>query len=100
MNRNNITIKHDQQHQMFSIKLNGGAASLQYDKPEENVLDITKTYVPESSRSNGLASLLVKHALDIAYSQSKYVIPSCSFAEDYIEKHPEYEELLYSNKGT
>jgi predicted GNAT family acetyltransferase len=83
---------------MFFIRLNGAAAHLKYDKPKENVWDIKETYVPEAARNNGLASQLVKHTLDIVNSQNILVIPSCPFVEDYVEKHPKYQNLLYSNK--
>jgi len=94
MNLDNIAIRHDQQHQMFFIKLNGGAAHLKYNKPKEDVWDIKETYVPESARSIGLVGLLVKHTLERANSQNKSVILSCPFAEGFIEKNPEYKDLL------
>ena len=86
MNHDNITIKHDQQHHMFFIKLNGGAAHLKYDKPKENVVNIKETYVPTSARNLGLASQLVKHTIKLANSQNQKVVASCPFAADYMKK--------------
>lgn len=97
MNHDNIAVRHDMQHQMFFIKLNGASAHVKYDKPKNDVLNIKETYVPEANRHNGLASHLVKHTLEFARSEGKHVIPSCPFTEDFIGKHAEYKPLVYNN---
>ncbi|MEQ8244497.1 GNAT family N-acetyltransferase [Fulvivirga sp.] len=87
MNHDNISIQHDQQNNMFYIRLNGSAAHLKYEKPKENVVNIKETYVPAAARKIGLASQLVKHTIQLAKSQNKQVVASCSFAKSYMKKH-------------
>jgi len=94
MKQSNIVVRHDQQHGMFYIKLNGSAARLNYSKPEMDVMNITKTHVPERSRNLGLGKRLVRHTLDFALSYNIKVIPSCSFVENYIKNNKEYSSIL------
>jgi hypothetical protein len=94
MELNNIAINHDLEHQMFFVRLQNGAAHLKYDKPEENVMKITETYVPKAFRDYGLAGHLVKHVLELARARNKNVIPDCPFAHNYIQKHPQYEDMV------
>ncbi len=94
MNLNNIAIKHDQEHQLFFVRLQNGAAHLKYDKNEADTIEIKETYVPEDSRNYGLAGHLVKHVLELSKAKKWNVVPECPFAESYIQKHPEYEQLV------
>ncbi len=94
MTKNTILVRHDLQHQMFVVKLNGGAARLKYNRPEKDVWEMKETYVPESFRNNGVAGQIVEHALDHAKRQNIKVIPTCPFVENYIDKHPRYEGLV------
>ncbi len=94
MNLNNIAIKHDQEHQLFFVRLQNGSAHIKYEKPEQDVIKITETYVPEDSRNYGLAGQMAKHVLDLAKAKKWTVIPECPFVESYIQKYPEYEQLV------
>jgi predicted GNAT family acetyltransferase len=45
----------------------------------------------------GIASRLVKGALDDARRQGLKVVPLCSFVAAYIDRHPEEQDLLASD---
>lgn len=94
MKAQNLNIKQDMQHQIFFVRVKGGNAYLKYEKPKEDVLDYKETYVPESSRNQGVASGLVKYALEYANSRNLSVTPSCPFVSNFIEKNPEYKSTL------
>jgi predicted GNAT family acetyltransferase len=57
-------------------------------------LDLVHTEVPAVYQGQGLAGKLAKAALDWARTQGFKVIPSCSYIKGYIDKHPEYTDLL------
>ena len=42
----------------------------------------------------GASFLFIKVALDDARSEGKKVVPACSYVADYIDRHPEYADLL------
>ncbi|MBR0817829.1 GNAT family N-acetyltransferase [Bradyrhizobium liaoningense] len=55
---------------------------------------ITHTETPRALRGRGIASELVKGALDLIRRDGKKVIAGCGFVVDYLERHPEEADLL------
>jgi hypothetical protein len=45
-------------------------------------------------RGRGIASELVKDALELIRADGHKVIAGCGFVVDYLDKHPEYRELM------
>lgn len=58
-------------------------------------LTITHTWIAESHRGQGLASLLIRHALDDIRTKGVEVSNYCPIVASYIEKNPEYGDLLH-----
>jgi predicted GNAT family acetyltransferase len=54
----------------------------------------THTEVPAKLEGRGLASRLIKAALADARHSGLKVLPLCTFVADYIERHPEEQDLL------
>jgi len=50
--------------------------------------------VPPELGGKGAGSALVKGALDQVRAEGLKVIPQCPFVKAYIDKHPEYADLL------
>lgn len=55
---------------------------------------IRHTEVFPAHEGKGVGGKLVRHVLDEARRQKKTVIPACSFAAEYIRRHPEYQDLV------
>ena len=60
----------------------------------------THTEVDPSAGESGLGSKLVRAALDDVRAQGLAVVPSCPFIAGYIERHPEYEDLVTPGGGS
>ena len=58
------------------------------------VMTITHTEVPAEVGGRGIASALVRAALDAARAEGWKVVPACSYAAVWMQKHPEYRDLL------
>ena len=54
----------------------------------------THTEVDDDSEHSGLGSTLVRAALDDVRSKGGSVVPMCSFVRGWIERHPEYSDLV------
>ena len=54
----------------------------------------THTEVDQDSGRSGLGSTLVRGALDDVRATGGSVVAKCSFVRGYIEKHPEYADLV------
>ncbi len=89
-----MDIIHDPDDFRFYAEVAGEEAELTYSYPEETVLDLDYTYVPESARNKGIADQLVKASLDFARENNLQVIPSCPVVEAYVKRHPEYQDII------
>jgi predicted GNAT family acetyltransferase len=54
----------------------------------------THTEVDPDAGESGLGSRLVRGALDDVRARGDHVEPRCSFVRGYIERHPEYRDLV------
>lgn len=77
----------------FELDADGHIAFSNY-KRADGVLTILHTEVPKALEGRGIGSALIRGVLDIARSQRLKVIAVCPFAKSYIERHPEYADLL------
>ena len=59
-------------------------------------ITFSHTVVDDAYEGQGLGSRLARGALDEARSQDLRVNPVCSFIKTYIERHPEYVDLVAS----
>ncbi len=60
-----------------------------------NTIHFLKTRVPPELEGQGIASRLVKAALDDARTRGLTVVPICRFVASYIRRHPEYRDLVF-----
>lgn len=61
-------------------------------KPD--VIVLTHTEVPKELGGRGIGNKLAIFALEYARANDLRVIPLCPFMASFIEKHPEYKELV------
>ena len=54
---------------------------------------ITHTETPRALRGRGIASELVKGALELIRADGRKVIAGCGFVVDYLRKNPEFADL-------
>lgn len=61
---------------------------------EGDVVSMNHVGVPEAVGGRGIAGQLTRHALDWAGDQNLKVRARCPYVAAWIERHPEYQELL------
>ena len=77
----------------FEIEQDGQVASLEYSMTG-NVLALIHTEVPDKLRGLGLATTLAENALRFARENNLKVDIICPLVQEYIDKHPEYSDLV------
>jgi predicted GNAT family acetyltransferase len=77
----------------FELDVGGQLAFANYRLTPFAVI-ITHTETPRALRGRGIASELVKGALELIRSDGRKVIAGCSFVADYLDKHPEDADLV------
>ncbi|MGX5655246.1 GNAT family N-acetyltransferase [Geodermatophilus nigrescens] len=64
-----------------------------YQRRGETVV-FTHTEIDPDSEGSGLGGKLVRAALDDVRGRGGSVVPQCSFVRGWIERHPEYGDLV------
>jgi Predicted acetyltransferase len=82
-------IIHNQKESRFETLIDGNLAYVEYI-PFRGGLNFTHTWVPKELEGQGVASLLVKFALDYTKENNLEVIPTCPFVKAFVKRHPEY----------
>ncbi len=90
----NAPVVHNEQRTRFEIALNGKLAVTEYRRTDKQTLEFHHTLVPPELRGQGLAAQVVKAGLDYARANNLRVVPTCSYVASYIERHPQYQDLL------
>lgn len=85
-------IQHEDNNHRFTTTVEGHLCVLDYEK-KDTVMTITHTGVPNEVGGKGIAAALTKVALDTARQNGWRVVPRCSYASVYIDRHPEYADL-------
>ena len=80
----------------YELRLGGKLIGLLAYRRRGDRIAFTHTEVDPSCERHGFGSLLVATGLDDARRQGLAVVPLCPFVTHYIEKHPEYRELVAS----
>jgi hypothetical protein len=76
----------------FELGIEGVVAFANYRLTPSAVI-ITHTETPRALRGRGIASELVKGALELIRADGRKVVAGCSFVVDYLAKHPEVADL-------
>jgi len=77
----------------FELDADGHLAFSNY-KRDDGVLTVLHTEVPKELNGRGIGSALARGLLDTARAQGLKIRPICPFVKGYIDKHPEYRDLL------
>ncbi|GKQ51133.1 GNAT family N-acetyltransferase [Bradyrhizobium sp. Ce-3] len=86
------TVRDNKAERRFELDTEGGLAFANYRQTPSAVI-ITHTETPRALRGRGIASELVRGALELIRADGHKVIAGCGFVVDYLNKHPEYADL-------
>ncbi|MCS4233601.1 GNAT family N-acetyltransferase [Stenotrophomonas rhizophila] len=86
-------VEHDLANHRFQARIQGHLALLDYQIKRKRMV-ITHTEVPEPIGGRGIAGELTKVALRYAREHKYKVVPACAYAEAFMQRHTEYDDLL------
>ncbi len=87
------SVRNNEQESRFEVEAGDELAIAQYRR-EGSKIYFTHTEVPEHLEGQGIGNTLAHAALEFARSNKFRVVPQCEFIADFIEKHPEYQDLV------
>jgi len=86
-------VEHDPAQHRFQARVKGYLALLDYQIKRRRMI-ITHTEVPEAIAGRGVAGELTRVALRYARDNKYKVVPACAYAEQFMERHAEFHDLL------
>jgi uncharacterized protein len=86
-------VRHEPDQSRFAAHMGDDIATARYERSGDTLI-LSSTHVPPDAEGEGVASALARAALEFAREQGLRVHPACSFMRSYIERNPEYQELL------
>jgi uncharacterized protein len=89
----NSAVSNNPAHHRYQLEVDGQIAATYY-KIDDGVITFIHTEVPPELGGKGIASKLIKGALDQVRADGLKVIAQCPFVKAYIDKHPAYADLL------
>lgn len=82
----------------YEICVGGELAGFTQYRQRPAGLAFTHTEIDDRFEGQGLGGKLVAFALDDARSRGLAILPLCPFVKSYIERHPEYLDLVPEEK--
>jgi uncharacterized protein len=79
--------------QRYEMDVDGKSAFITYRRAP-GVVTLVHAEVPPERSGHGVGSQLAHGTLELARTQGLKVVPRCSFIANYIQEHPEFQDLL------
>lgn len=88
------TVADAPERERFEISLGGEVVGFTDYHRGPGVLSLIHTEIDSAHEGEGLASQLIRAALDTARAEGAAVLPFCPFVRKFIEAHKEYLDLV------
>ena len=92
-NSDDLVIIDNEAEGRFETRVQGQTAVLEYTRSNGRAT-YSSTQVPKELEGHGIGGKLANHALEDARARDLKVVPSCPFVAAYIERHPEFADLV------
>ena len=86
-------VQHEKNFHRFAVHLGDATAELRY-KEEGDTLYMVHTEVPMEMEGKGIGGQLAKAGLNYARENGLKVVARCPFVASYLQRHPEYNDLV------
>lgn len=89
-----MTVQDNPEMRRYEASVDGEVAGYVFYQQREEALVLIHTEVAEEFEGQGIGSLLAAGALDDIRARGLHIVPVCPFIRGYIERHPEYADLV------
>ncbi|MGV1004241.1 MAG: GNAT family N-acetyltransferase [Candidatus Nanopelagicales bacterium] len=91
-----ITVRSVEGDHRYEIRLHGRTAGYAEYTETAEVRTFTHTVIDSEFAGRGLGSQLIAGALDSERAAGRRIRATCPFVTSFLERHPDYRELLLS----
>jgi len=85
-------VRDNRERHRFELDVDGQTA-LAYYRIEDGEMVFTSTQTPPALQGQGVASELIRKALEFAREQGLKIRSECSFVDAFLKKRPEFSDL-------
>ena len=90
-----VQVSNNEAESRYEGRVDGEVAGYAEYELDEGRIVFTHTVVDDAYEGQGVGSTLARAALDDVRSDgTRRVVPRCKFIKAWIEKHPDYEDLV------
>ncbi|WP_062949601.1 MULTISPECIES: GNAT family N-acetyltransferase [Brachybacterium] len=89
-----VRLVHDDDRDRFAALEGETVVAVLAFEDEDEVRDLRSTVVAPDRSGRGIGSAIVRFALEETRARGLKVRPTCWFVRGFIERHPEYADLL------
>ncbi|MDE3725246.1 GNAT family N-acetyltransferase [Nocardiopsis sp. N85] len=83
------------ENERYEIRVEGEAAGFAEYILTDGLITFTHTEIDPAHEGRGLGGKLVRAALDDVRGRGLDVLPLCPFVKGWIQRHPDYVDLVY-----
>jgi predicted GNAT family acetyltransferase len=84
----------DPERSWYEARIDGHRAGVAAYRLDGAVITFTHTVVEDAYEGRGVGGALARTALDDARARGLGVVPQCPFIAGWIERHPDYADLV------
>ena len=89
-----VTVRDNPSASRYELLLDGARSGELHYLPTRGAVVLVHTEVAPELEGRGLAGRLIAAALDDIRARGLSLVPVCPFVNAYLERHPEYADLL------
>ena len=94
-----VETRKNESENRYEAYVDGELAGEAYYELDDRRIVFTHTEVDDRFGGKGVGSSLARFALDdVRANGSRRVVPRCPFIKSWIEKHPEYDDLVHGTR--
>ncbi len=89
-----ITVKHNSDRDRYEAYVGDDFAGYAAYVDEGDVRDFNHTVTAPAFSGQGVAGQVVRYALDDTVGEGKKILPTCSYVQAFVRKHPDWNASL------
>jgi len=91
-----VETRNNESENRYEAYVDGELAGEAYYELDDKRIVFTHTEVDDAFEGHGVGSALARFALDDVRAQgTRRVVPRCPFIKAWIDKHPDYDDLVH-----
>jgi predicted GNAT family acetyltransferase len=92
-----IEVRDNPSESRYEAWLDGELAGIAVYETDDSTIVFTHTEVADAFEGEGIGSTLAREALDAVRAEGRRdVVPRCPFIKEWIDRHPDYQDLLHA----